>query len=110
MPRRSVVARRHDLNYRWRRFQGYMLGLAEFALSAMLACELRFDGTLPGLYLRPMVLALCIWGVAKSASFVLCGVSWVHWRHTSAHDAVRIVLADSLGSMLGGLAIYILLE
>jgi FlaA1/EpsC-like NDP-sugar epimerase len=56
-----------------------------------------------------MMLALCIWAGAKSASFLVGAVNRVSWRRTSAYDAVQIVLANSAGSILGGLVIFFLL-
>jgi FlaA1/EpsC-like NDP-sugar epimerase len=53
-----------------------------------------------------MEVALCIWAAAKSAAFIVGAVSQGSWRHTSIFDAVRIVLATSAGSILGGLVIY----
>ncbi|MGD0737174.1 MAG: nucleoside-diphosphate sugar epimerase/dehydratase [Terracidiphilus sp.] len=86
----------------------FVLDLAAFALSTFLAFELRFDGALPSRYFHPMAVSLCIWAGAKSTCFILCAVSRGSWRHTSAYDAVRIVLATSAGSILGGLAIFFL--
>jgi FlaA1/EpsC-like NDP-sugar epimerase len=85
------------------------LDLAAFALSTFLAFELRFDGALPAQYFHPMGVALCIWAAAKSASFIVGAVNRGSWRHTSVHDAVRIGLAVSAGSMLGGLVIFLLI-
>jgi len=56
----------------------------------------------------PMGVALCIWAAAKSAAFTVGAVSRGSWRHTSANDAMRIVLANSAGSILGGLVILLL--
>ncbi len=44
-----------------RQFVVYSLDLAAFALSTILAFELRFDGALPAQYFHPMAAALCIW-------------------------------------------------
>ena len=52
----------------------------------------------------------CAFGcVAQSAAFIAARVDRGNWRYTSAHDAVRIVLADSAGSVLGGAVIFFLL-
>ena len=90
----------------WRRSIAYSLDLAAFAISAILAFGLRFDFALPAQYYRPMWVALCIWAAAKSASFVIGAVNRGSWQHTSVHDAVRIVLAVSAGSVLGGIVIF----
>ena len=102
----SELARRHRAQRIWRRSIAYPLDLAAFALSTFLAFELRFDGALPAQYFHPMGVALCIWAGAKSAAFIVGAVSRGSWRHTSVYDAVRLVLAASVGSILGGLVIF----
>ena len=104
----SELARRHRAQRIWRRSIAYPLDLAAFALSTFLAFELRFDGALPAQYFHPMGVALCIWAGAKSAAFIVGAVSRGSWRHTSVYDAVRLVLAASVGSILGGLVIFLL--
>ncbi len=84
------------------------LDLATFSVSALLAFELRFDGALPAQYFRPLGMALCIWAAAKSASFIFSEVNRGSWQHTSIHDGIRIVLAVSAGSIVGGLVIFLL--
>jgi len=105
----SLFARR--LN--WKRMRSGVLGWlfdgAAFALAAFLAFELRFDFALPANYLHPMEAALCIWVAAQSAAFLGARVDRGNWRYTSAHDAVRILVADSVGSVLGGGMIFALL-
>jgi FlaA1/EpsC-like NDP-sugar epimerase len=104
----ALTARRHKAQRIWRRVQVHILDLTAFALSAFLAFELRFDGTLPAQYFRPMGMALCIWAGAKSASFIVGAVGQGSWQHTSALDAARLVLANSTGAILGGLVIFLL--
>jgi len=86
----------------------YSFDLAAFFLSTILAFELRFDGAVPAQYFHPMGVALCVWAAAKFASFIVARVSQVSWRHTSANDAVHIVLANSTGAILGGLIVFLL--
>lgn len=104
-----MLARLHRTQRIGRRFIVYSLDLAAFALSTFLAFELRFDGALPARYFHPMGVALCIWAGAKSAAFIVGAANRRSWRHTSVHDAERIVLAVSAGSVLGGLVIFRLL-
>jgi FlaA1/EpsC-like NDP-sugar epimerase len=92
-----------------RQIIAYPLDLTAFALSGFLAFELRFDGALPAQYFRPMGVALCIWAVAKFLSFIAGAVNRGSWRHTSVYDALRLILANSAGSILGGLVILALL-
>jgi FlaA1/EpsC-like NDP-sugar epimerase len=85
------------------------LDLAAFALSGFVAFELRFDGALPSRYGHPMAVASCIWLLVKCGVFIVAAVKWGHWRYTSANDVARIVLANSLGSLLGGSIVFALL-
>ncbi len=87
----------------------YLLDLIAFALSGYLAFQLRFDGLPPVIYLHPMGVALCIWAGAKSATFIVGGVSRGYWRYNSIHEAMRIVLANLAGSMLAGTIIIVML-
>jgi FlaA1/EpsC-like NDP-sugar epimerase len=104
----SNLSRRHQAQRIWRWCAVFSLDLAAFAFSTILAFELRFDGALPAQYFNPMGVALCIWAGTKSASFIVGAVSRGSWRHTSAYDAARLVLANSAGSILGGWAIFYL--
>ena len=101
--------RRQHLVVNLRRLLGYFLDLAAFSLSAFVAFELRFDGQLPAQYFHTLWTALCIWALAKSIAFIVVAVGWGHWRLTSVNEIVRIVLANSLGSIVGGSVIFLLL-
>jgi FlaA1/EpsC-like NDP-sugar epimerase len=92
-----------------RRLLAYFKNLAVFALSAVLAFELRFDGAVPGKYLYPMAVALCIWAAAKTAAFFVGAVNQEQWRHTSIYESVRIIVANSAGSAVGGIVVFIVL-
>ncbi|MGA7858690.1 MAG: polysaccharide biosynthesis protein, partial [Terracidiphilus sp.] len=46
--------------------------------------------------------------MAKSIAFIMVAVRWGHWRLTSVNEVVRIVLANSLGSIVGGSVIFLL--
>jgi FlaA1/EpsC-like NDP-sugar epimerase len=92
------------------RISGYLLDGAAFILSGVLAFELRFDFVLPASYPHPMEAALCIWLAAKSAAFIAAKLDRGGWRYTSAYDAVRIVAANSAGSILSGSVILLLLK
>ena len=105
----SFSARRFDAKLIGHRIVGYLVDGVAFALSAVFAFELRFDFVLPANYLHPMEVALCIWVVAKSAAFIGGKLDRGNWRYTSAYDAVRIAVANSAGSILGGLVIFLLL-
>ena len=51
--------------------------------------------------------AVFIWAVAKSAAFFFGAVNTGYWRYTSLDEAVRIGLANSAGSMVGGAIIVL---
>jgi FlaA1/EpsC-like NDP-sugar epimerase len=108
MPLISLTTRRYNGKLIYHRFVAYLLDWGAFALSVLLAFELRFDGALPASYFKPMELALCIWVTAKSVAFIVAKLDRGNWRYTSAYDAVRVVLANSAGSILGGLVIFLL--
>jgi len=109
MSPQSSSARRINVKRLLHRIVGYLLDGAAFALSGLLAFELRFEGVLPASYLSPMVVALCIWFAAKQVAFVAGKLDRGNWRYTSADDAVRIVLVNSAGSFLGCIVIVLLL-
>ena len=107
MPTRTSIRRGHIALRRGRRLLGYLFDLSAFSLSAFVAFGLRFDGRPPSQLIHPWVAATAIWGVAKSIAFMLGRVSWGHWRFTSTYEVVRIVLANLLGSLLGGTCILL---
>ena len=91
------------------RIGSFLLDGALFAFAGVLAFELRFDFLLPAKYLHSMEVAPWVWAAAKSAAFIGAKLDRGGWRYTSAQDAVRVVLANTAGSILGGLAMLILL-
>lgn len=102
-------ARRNRARRIVRRLVAYLKNLAVFALSAFLAFELRFDGGLPDRYIHAMKVAICAWAIMKSFAFILGAVNQEQWRHTSIYEAERIVFANTAGSILGGIIIFLLL-
>jgi FlaA1/EpsC-like NDP-sugar epimerase len=88
-----------------RRLLAPIMDVAGFTICGLLAFQLRFDGSVPALYAHGMREAIFIWVVAKSAAFFLGAVNTGYWRYTSLDEAVRIGLANSAGSMAGGLII-----
>ena len=100
---RSAVER-----VRWRLLASFR-DLFTFTLSVLLAFELRFDGALPAKYHHALTVTVCVWAVAKMITFTAGSVNRGYWQYTSIYDAQRIALANSAGSILGGLIIVILL-
>lgn len=105
----SQYVRRYNMERIRRRILAYSVDLAAFACASFIAFELRFDGAVPAGYIHSMGIALCIWAALKWASFMACRVSWGHWRHTSAYDVMRIIAANTVGSVVGGIGIILLL-
>lgn len=87
----------------------YVLDLAAFIASPLLAFQLRFDGVLPAMYIHSMWIAVAIWVGAKSFTFIYGGVRGGYWRYTSIHELIRLVVTNSLGSVLGMVMIPLLL-
>jgi FlaA1/EpsC-like NDP-sugar epimerase len=96
------------MHHAQRRILSHLLDLSAFVISAILAFELRFDGALPAQYFHPLWVALCIWAAVKTVSFIALHVGWQHWRHTSTHDVIRIIVANSIGSIFGGACLLFL--
>ena len=90
-----------------RRIVAFILDMAGFTLCGVLAFQLRFDASVPAIYVYGMREAIIIWAVAKSAAFFFGGVNTGYWRYTSLDEAVRIGLANSAGSMVGGAIILL---
>src|ERR1700733_5014404 len=93
------------------RFPGWLLAsamdLAAFTICGLLAFQLRFDGSVPAVYAHAMRQAIYIWAIAKSAAFVFGAVNRGYWPNTSLDEAVRIGLANTAGSIVGGVIIIL---
>jgi FlaA1/EpsC-like NDP-sugar epimerase len=83
------------------------MDIAGFTLCGVLAFQLRFDGSVPAVYGHGMGEAILIWAVAKTAAFFFGSVNTGYWRYTSLDEAVRIGLANSAGSLVGGTLIIL---
>ena len=105
----SLPARRYTAKLIWRRVAVYFTDWAAFLLAGILAFNLRFDGNVPTNYQHAMKVALCVWFAVKSLAFVIGKVDRGSWRYTSTYDAVRVVLANSGGSVFGGVVLLSLL-
>jgi FlaA1/EpsC-like NDP-sugar epimerase len=104
-----LPARRYSAKLIRHRVLVNLLDLAAFVLSGFFAFELRFDGAVPAQYFHAMEVALGIWVVANSVAFVAGKLNRGNWRYTSTYDAVRVVVANSVGSVLGGAVLFVLL-
>jgi FlaA1/EpsC-like NDP-sugar epimerase len=92
-----------------RRLAVYLTNLILFGLAAFLAFELRFDGDMPSRYMQAMEVAMGTWAAVKSLAFIVGAVNLGQWRHTSIYEAERVVLANTAGSVIGGVVILSLL-
>ena len=90
-----------------RRLIACIMDMAGFTLCGLLAFQLRFDASVPTIYMHGMGEAITIWAIAKSAAFYFGAVNTGYWRYTSLDEAVRIALANSAGSMVGGAIILL---
>jgi FlaA1/EpsC-like NDP-sugar epimerase len=90
-----------------RRLLASIMDIAGFTLCGLLAFQLRFDGSVPAVYGHGMGEAILIWAVAKTAAFFFGSVNTGYWRYTSLDEAVRIGLANSAGSLVGGTLIIL---
>ncbi len=90
-----------------RQLLAYGLDLTAFAGSGLLAFDLRFDGEIPSQFIHSMWLAIGVWAIVKSVAFKIAKVNIDHWRHTSADDALRIAMANCMGSVLSSLILLL---
>ena len=90
-----------------RRLFAFLMDMAGFTLCGLLAFQLRFDASVPAVYVHGMREAIAIWAVAKSAAFFFGAVNTGYWRYTSLDEAVRIGLANAAGSIVGGAIILL---
>ena len=94
------------------RFPGWLLAsvmdLGAFTICGLLAFQLRFDGSVPAIYTHAMHQAIYIWATTKSVAFLFGAVNRGYWRYTSLDEVVRIGLANSAGSIVGGIIIILL--
>ncbi len=90
-----------------RRLLAPIMDLAGFTICGFLAFQLRFDGSVPAIYAQGMHEAIFIWAIAKSVAFFFGAVNTGYWRYTSLDEAVRIGLANSAGSLVGGAIIVL---
>ena len=85
----------------------YLFDVAAFALSGILSFALRFDGVIPQRYVHTFEIFLCVWVAAKLGIFIACKLDRGKWRYTSSSDAIRILIANSFGSILSVVTIIL---
>jgi FlaA1/EpsC-like NDP-sugar epimerase len=82
----------------WRRPTIWALQIGIFAFSAVAGFLLRFDFTLPAVYLRFLTYALPIWIIVKIAVFRLAKLDRGLWRYVSIVDIMRVGLGNLIAS------------
>lgn len=92
----------------WRRVLRYLADLAAFACAVVLAFGLRFDGSIPSWQLHGLLMGLCVWVSAKAVAFWAAGATRGSWQYTSIFDAMRIAIANTAGSVAGGVILYLI--
>jgi FlaA1/EpsC-like NDP-sugar epimerase len=105
----SLPARRSKIERIRLRIFASLKDLISFILAGLLAFELRFDGAVPAKFHHSLVIALIVWATVKTIAFFVGAVNRGFWRYTSIYDAQRIALANSAGSVVGAIALMLLL-
>jgi len=103
------TARRFNSERIGRRLVAYLKNFTVFAVSAILAFELRFDGAIPARYLPVLQISLGIWVGIKMVAFMAGSVNQEQGRRTSIYEAKRIIFANTAGSIAGGIVILLVL-
>jgi FlaA1/EpsC-like NDP-sugar epimerase len=86
----------------------WALQLAAFLASGVAAFLLRFDFAIPNSYVRPLLLALCAWSVAKLIAFRVLDMGKGWWRYVTVQDLLRLGAANLLGSAIALAALLII--
>src|ERR1700742_284335 len=73
---------------------------AMFAFAGSAAFLLRFDFSIPSNYLRDFTWAVPIWVIVKTLTFQVAKLNRRGWRYVSFVDIYRLVVANSIASIL----------
>jgi FlaA1/EpsC-like NDP-sugar epimerase len=82
--------------------------LAIFLFAGISAFLLRFDFAIPGPYKRHLLSALIIWAIVKITVFQLFSLDRGWWRYTSVPDLLRLIAANTVGSIVASVVILLL--
>ena len=86
----------------------YGIELTAVVVAAVTAFLLRFDFSIPAIYIPVLTVAILVWGPAKLASFKFLGLDRRWARYASMSDLMRVAASNLLGSFLGFLILRIL--
>ncbi len=85
----------------WRRPIMWVMQIAVFAFSAVAAFLLRFDFTVPPLYVRYLEYAFPIWILVKIVVFRVAQLDRGVWKYVSIIDVIRVGLGNLVASAIG---------
>jgi FlaA1/EpsC-like NDP-sugar epimerase len=84
----------------WRRPIMWAFQITVFALSGAAAFLLRFDFTVPQMYLHALAYALPIWIVVKIVVFRIAKLDRGLWKYVSVIDVMRVGVGNLVGSAI----------
>ena len=84
----------------------WIVQICIFAFSGLAAFLLRFDFSIPSMYLGYFAWALPTWLIVKIVVFRFCRLDRGWWCFVSVQDVFRIGTGNLLGSLASGIAIF----
>ncbi len=84
----------------------YAIELVAILIAAVTAFLLRFDFSIPALYIPVLGSAILVWAPVKLASFKLLGLDRRWARYASMSDLMRVAASNLVGSFAGFLILF----
>ncbi len=84
----------------------YAIELVAILIAAVTAFLLRFDFSIPALYIPVLGTAILVWAPVKLASFKLLGLDRRWARYASMSDLMRVAASNVLGSFAAFLILF----
>jgi len=97
-----------DITKAWRRPIMWALQITIFIFSGVAAFLLRFDFTLPAIYVHSLTYALPIWIAIKIAVFLAAKLDRALWRYTSVVDVMRVGIGNLIASIVSCVLILLI--
>lgn len=88
----------------------WLVQIAIFAWSGVTAFLVRFEFSLPGIWLSKMLWAVAVWVVIKGVVFGLLKLDRGWWRHASVPDMVWLGYGNLAGSAFSAMALTALYD
>lgn len=104
----SLLSRPLDLALHQRVVVKFLLHLAIFFFAYSLAYLVRFDFTVPSLYVSILWKTIPVLLVAKALGFLAFGLFHGWWRYVSIRDIFPIAAGCTLGSLILATAVFVL--